>query len=157
MIESDYSQEFTEQSMTSKDISQSNTRSANKLLAKAKDIEESGYSENFEEDSMARSATKDGAGSASKDKLQMMMEAVKEESLDDSANEMSKDITQSVGSTGKKSRSSRHTAAEKMESSLGSLPSEDITVQDSARSVDWKIDIPQDSERRNAEESEEQS
>ena len=125
MIESDYSAEFTEQSTTSKEFSQSNNKSANKLIAKAKDIEESAaYSENFEEDSMAKSGNKDGAGgSASKDKIQMMMEAVKEESVDDSAHEMSKDVTQSMGS-----KSSKSPGKDRIDSSLGSLPSEDITV-----------------------------
>lgn len=85
MIESDYSQEFTEQSVNSKDVSQSHTASKNKLLAKAKDIEDSAaYSETFEEESMAKSATLDKDASASKD-LRLKMDTVKEESVDDSA------------------------------------------------------------------------
>ena len=42
--------------------------------------------------------------------------------------------------------SSQKTPA-RVESSIGSLPSEDISVKDSVRSVDWKYDINQDSAR----------
>ena len=101
MIESDYSADFTEQSITSKDISQSNTASKKKLQAKAKDIEESGYSENFEEESMAKSMTMKDE-SASKDKM-LKMDTVKEESVDDSAQsqskQSSKDVTHSMSSS----------------------------------------------------------
>ena len=94
MIESDYSDEFTEQSNTSKEISQSNmSKSQQKLHAKAKDIEESAaYSENFDEDSIAKSGTFKDDASVSKDKM-LRMEAVKEESVDDSALEQSKDVS----------------------------------------------------------------
>ena len=61
------------------------TRSQQKLLAKAKDLEESAaYSENFEEDSLAKNGTFKEEESASKDK-KLRMEAVKEETGDDSA------------------------------------------------------------------------
>ena len=44
--------------MNSKDVSESHTASKRRLQAKAKDIEESAaYSENFEEESLAKSAT----------------------------------------------------------------------------------------------------
>ena len=90
IIESDYSQEFTEQSITSREVSQSQpTASKHKLQAKVKDIEESAaYSENFEEESMAKSMTIKEGESASKDKM-LKMDTVKEESVDDSAQETS--------------------------------------------------------------------
>ena len=67
------------------------------------------------------------------------MEAVKEETGDDSAKENSKDVTQSIGSrSGKASREGK----DRVESSIGSLPSEDQSVKDSVRSVDWKIELP---------------
>lgn len=145
MIESDYSQDFTEQSVTSKDISQSNTASKQKLQAKAKDIEESGYSENFEEESMAKSMTMKDE-SASKDKM-LKMDTVKEESIDDSAQsqtQQSKDnITQSIGSSKATPASKKPDGAE---SSMGSLPSEDQSVKDSVRSVEWKFDVRQQRE-----------
>ena len=72
------------------------------MQAKAKDIEESGYSENFEEsESMVKSMNvKDE--SASKDKM-LKMDTVKEESIDDSAQSVSnkQDVTQSLSSTSK--------------------------------------------------------
>ena len=151
MIESDYSQEFTEQSITSKDISQSNTASKQKL--KAKDIEESGYSETFEEDSMAKSVTMKDE-SASKDKM-LKMDTVKEESVDDSAQSQSKDATQSMSSSKVTPGSKKQEAGE---SSIGSLPSEDMSVKDSVRSVEWKFDIKkQDSARDNTSPNDKQS
>ena len=153
MIESDYSQEFTEQSITSKDISQSNTASKQKLKAKAKDIEESGYSETFEEDSMAKSVTMKDE-SASKDKM-LKMDTVKEESVDDSAQSQSKDATQSMSSSKVTPGSKKQDAGE---SSMGSLPSEDMSVKDSVRSVEWKFDIKQqDSARDNTSPNDKQS
>ena len=67
------------------------------MQAKAKDIEESGYSETFEEESMAKSMTMKDE-SASKDKM-LKMDTVKEESIDDSAQSQSKDVTQSMSSS----------------------------------------------------------
>jgi hypothetical protein len=36
---------------------------------------------------------------------------------------------------------------ERIDSSIGSLPSEDLSVKDSVRSVDWKIELPLESDR----------
>lgn len=83
-------------------MSASHTASKAKLQAKAKDIEESAaYSENFEEESMGQSMAKEA--SASKDILNKM-EIVKEESIDDSQYEQSKDVTQSIGSENRSSK-----------------------------------------------------
>lgn len=89
---------------------------------------------------MAKSATLDKDASASKE-LRFKMDTVKEESVDDSAQDQSqKDVTQSMLSSGKQSKSEH-----KAESSMGSLPSEDLSVKDSVRSVDWKFDVKQGS------------
>ena len=51
-------------------------------------------------------------------------------------------MTQSIGSrSGKASREGK----DRIESSVGSLPSEDQSVKDSVRSVDWKIELPLES------------
>lgn len=142
MIASDYSQEFTEQSVSSKDVSQSQNASKAKLQAKVKDIEESAaYSETFEEESLGKSVTigkDESVGKAFK------MDTVKEESVDDSAAEQSKDVSQSYSTSSKASPA-------RAESSIGSLPSEDISVKDSVRSVDWKYDINKESARTESE------
>ena len=142
MIESDYSDAFDEQSVTSKEVSQShNTSSKAKLQAKARDIEESAaYSENFEEDSISKSVTMGKEESSAK---APKIDTVKEESVDDSAAEQSRDVTQSVTSDQKSSKAN----PSRVESSLGSLPSEDISVKDSVRSVDWKIELNRESAR----------
>ena len=84
------------------------------------------------------------------------MDTVKEESVDDSAAEVSKDVSVSQ-SMGSEQRSSKATPASKAEqrvdSSMGSLPSDDISVRDSVRSVDWKFDGRQDSARSAADPS----
>ena len=78
--------------------------------------------------------------SASKDKM-LKMDTVKEESIDDSAQSVSnkQDVTQSLSSTSKVTPGSKK--QEVFESSMGSLPSEDISVKDSVRSVEWKFDV----------------
>lgn len=142
MIASDYSQEFTEPSVSSKDVSQSQNVSKAKLQAKAKDIEESAaYSETFEEESLSKSMTIGKDESVGK---ALKMDTVKEESVDDSAAEQSKDVSQSISASSKASPA-------RAESSIGSLPSEDISVKDSVRSVDWKYDINKDSARTESE------
>ena len=88
--------------------------------------------------------------SASKDKM-LKMDTVKEESIDDSAQSVSnkQDVTQSLSSTSKVTPGSKK--QEGFESSMGSLPSEDISVKDSVRSVEWKFDVKQpDSAREDA-------
>jgi len=51
-------------------------------------------------------------------------------------------VTQSIGSrSGKASREGK----DRIESSVGSLPSEDQSIKDSVRSVDWKIELPLES------------
>lgn len=75
--------------------------------------------------------------SATKDKL-LKMDTVKEESVDDSAQSQSKDVTQSMGSSKATPGSKKQDG---VESSMGSLPSEDISVKDSVRSVEWKFDV----------------
>ena len=140
--------------MTSKEVSESHTASKRRLQAKAKDIEESAaYSENFEEESLAKSATVGRDESASKEKM-LKMDTVKEESVDDSAAEVSKDVSQSMGSEARSSKATPASKAEqRVDSSMGSLPSDDISVKDSVRSVDWKFDVRQDSARSAADPS----
>ena len=77
--------------------------------------------------------------SASKDKM-LKMDTVKEESIDDSAQSQSQkqDVTQSMGSSKATPGSKKQ---EGVESSMGSLPSEDMSVKDSVRSVEWKFDV----------------
>ena len=141
MIESDYSEVYTEMSASMQSKEASASQSKRKLQQKAKDIEESGaYSENFdEEESISKSITIGKDEASMKEKMKKM-DTVKEESVDDSGAEQSRDVTQSMGS-------SQKTPA-RAESSIGSLPSEDISVKDSVRSVDWKYDLNnQDSAR----------
>lgn len=72
------------------------------------------------------------------------MATVKEESADDSHEGISSSAKDLAAS--QTSKSSKN-ATPKVESSMGSLPSDDLTVQDSVRSVDWKFDVPQDTGR----------
>ena len=100
IIESDYSEDFVEQSIVS--LGASNSKA--KLSAKVKDIENSAaYSETFEEESISMSksmTTRDEPGSK---EPRVKMDTVKEESLDDSAEGLScanKDTEkQSIGSS----------------------------------------------------------
>ena len=111
--------------------------SKNKLQLKASQIEDSAaYSENFEEESMGQSS-KMPHESAEKDQVKQMA-TVKEESVDDSQEGVSSEAKDALAQSGT-SKSSK--GAPKMESSIASLPSEDASVKDSVRSVDWKYDI----------------
>ena len=87
---------------------------------------------------MAKSATYVEA-SASKDP-KLKMDTVKEESVDDSAQETSHkgdDVSSEMMKSSSKATPAR------VESSMGSLPSDDQSVMDSVRSVEWKIDVKQ--------------
>ena len=75
--------------------------------------------------------------SAEKDQVKQMA-TVKEESVDDSQEGVSSEAEDALAQSGT-SKSSK--GAPKMESSIASLPSEDASVKDSVRSVDWKYDI----------------
>ena len=82
--------------------------------------------------------------SANKEKM-LKMDTVKEESVDESAQSQSKDVTASMSSSKVTPGSKKQ---EGVESSMGSLPSEDISVKDSVKSVEWKFDVKQQDSAR---------
>ena len=114
---------------------------------KAQELEESeAYSEQFEE-SIGKSANwKDS--SAGKDDKKLKMDIVQEESVDDSQSQSG------VGSENQKTSSKK--SAAQVESSTGSLPSEDVSYKQSVQSVEWKVDIPRDSVRQTTDNEESQ-
>ena len=103
--------------------------------------ESNAYSETFEEEESLGASAQLPAKDLKDPKSASKMAPVEEESIDESI------VEQSKNSAAESSARRESAGAPSQSEDQQSLPSEDQEIQNTARSVEWQIEIAQDSER----------
>lgn len=126
MISDNYSEDFQQSSDHNQVESSRFSNSKKKLQDKARDLTQSAQSEQYSEDDFenSESVAQSQPAAPPQERAPVVMESVREESVEDPDSKSDQLVVEDE-----------------------SVPSADLTVQESAHSVDWQVHIPQDSHR----------